>query len=206
MRPRAVSVLRLLALHAGRAVHCETLMDSLWPDVEPEAARHSLQVAVSSLRKAVPAPAIVRQGDAYRLEMPADAFCDVRIMHTSLASASSSMAKGHFSSALDEAKRAIDVYRGDLLLDEGPADWVVGPRDALRVDMVRACVIAGEAAMRLGIMHEASRAAERGLAVDRYADPLWRILIESLEQSSDLASADRVRRSWHEMMEELGVA
>ena len=91
-------------------------------------------------------------------------------------------------------------------MDEGPADWVVGPRDALRVDMVRACVIAGEAAMRLGMMNEAARAAERGLAVDRYADPLWRILIESLEQSRDVASADRVRRSWHEMMEELGVA
>ena len=54
VRPRALSVMRVLAVHAGRAVHCETLMHSLWPDVEPEAARHSLQVAVSSLRKAIP--------------------------------------------------------------------------------------------------------------------------------------------------------
>jgi hypothetical protein len=48
--------------------------------------------------------------------------------------------------------------------------------------------------------------SERGLSVDRYADPLWRIQIESLEQSSDRASAERVRRSWQEMMDELGVA
>lgn len=98
------------------------------------------------------------------------------------------------------------MYRGDLLLDEGPAEWVVGHRDALRLDMVRACTIAAEAAMKLGIPQEATRMSERGLSVDRYADPLWRLQIESLEQSSDRASAERVRRSWQEMMDELGVA
>ena len=60
--------------------------------------------------------------------------------------------------------------------------------------------------MKLGLPHEATRLAERGLGVDRYADPLWRLQIESLEQSSDKASAERVRRSWQGMMEELGVA
>jgi hypothetical protein len=60
--------------------------------------------------------------------------------------------------------------------------------------------------MKLGIPHEATRVSERGLSVDRYADPLWRLQIESLEQSSDRASAERVRRSWQEMMDELGVA
>ena len=44
------------------------------------------------------------------------------------------------------------------------------------------------------------------IAVDRYADSLWRLQIESLERSSDKASAERVRRSWQEMMDELGVA
>ncbi|MGD9997632.1 MAG: BTAD domain-containing putative transcriptional regulator, partial [Ilumatobacteraceae bacterium] len=209
VRPRALSVLRLLALHAGRAVHCETLMDSLWPDVEPDAARHSLHVAVSSLRKAMPtgsAAAIVRHGDAYRLELSPDDFCDVRDFRRSLASATTASAQGHLERALQEATRAVDLYRGDLLLDEGPADWVVGPRESLRLDMIRACVIGGDAAMQLGSFHAASRVAERGLAVDRYADPLWRILIDALERSSDVASADRIRRSWQEMMDELGVA
>ncbi|MDP9465278.1 MAG: bacterial transcriptional activator domain-containing protein, partial [Actinomycetota bacterium] len=122
------------------------------------------------------------------------------------ASAAAAMTKGDHRRALDEAGRAIDVYRGDLLLDEGPSDWVVGHRDALRLDMVRACTLAGDAALKLGVPQEATRMAERGLSVDRYADPLWRILIESLERSSDKASAERVRRSWQEMMDELGVA
>jgi DNA-binding SARP family transcriptional activator len=209
VRPKALSVLRLLALHAGRPVHREVLMESLWPEVDPDAARHSLQVAVSSLRKMMPdrpAPGIARQGDAYQLEMSPDAFCDVRSFQVWLTSATSAMSRSDHRRAFDAAVRASEVYRGDLFLDEGPAEWVVGHRDAFRLDMVRACTIAGEAAMKLGIPHEATRMSERGLSVDRYADQLWRLQIESLEQSSDKASAERVRRSWQEMMDELGVA
>jgi DNA-binding SARP family transcriptional activator len=209
VRPRALSVLRLLALHAGRPVHREVLMDSLWPDVDPDAALHSLQVAVSSLRKLMPpppAPGITRHGDAYQLEVRPDAFCDVRSFQVSLSAAAAAMSQGDHRRAFDEARRAADVYRGDLLLDEGPAEWVTGHRDALRLDMVRACTIAGEAAMKLGMLHDATRMSERGLSVDRYVDSLWRLQIDSLEQSSDKASAERVRRSWQEMMDELGVA
>ncbi len=209
VRPRALSVLRLLALHAGRLVHREVLMDSLWPDVEPDAALHSLQVAVSSLRKLMPprpAPSIARHGDAYQLELRPDAFYDVRSFQAWLNAATAAVGQGDHRRAFDAASRAADVYRGDLLLDEGPAEWVVGHRDALRIEMVRACTIAGEAAMKLGMLHDATRMSERGLAVDRYADSLWRLQIDSLEQSSDKASAERVRRSWQEMMDELGVA
>ena len=209
VRPRALSVLRLLALHAGRLVHREVLMDSLWPDVEPEAALHSLQVAVSSLRKVMPprpAPGIARQGDAYQLELRPGAFSDVRSFQASLTSATAAMAQGDHRRAYEAASSAAEIYRGDLLLDEGPAEWVVGHRDALRLEMVRACTIAGEAAMKLGMPHDATRMSERGLSVDRYADSLWRLQIDSLEQSSDRASAERVRRSWQEMMDELGVA
>ncbi len=209
VRPRALSVLRLLAMHAGRPVHREVLMESLWPEVEPDAARHSLQVAVSSLRKLMPdrsPPGIIRHGDAYQLAISADAFFDVRAFQRCASLAAVAMANRDFQRAFAEACRATAMYRGDLLLDEGPAEWVVGHRDALRLDMVRACTTGGEAAMKLGLPHEATRLSERGLGVDRYADPLWRLQIESLEQSGDKASAERVRRSWQEMMEDLGVA
>ena len=184
-------------------------MDSLWPDVDPDSARHSLQVAVSMLRKLMPdrpSSGIVRQGDTYQLDLGPDAFFDVRVFQSFLSSASSAASKSEHRRAFDDAARAAEVYRGDLLLDEGPADWVVGQRDSLRQEMVRACTIAGEAAIALGLPHEAARMAERGLAVDRFADQLWRLQIESLEQSCDKVSAERARRSWREMMAELGVA
>lgn len=209
VRPRALSVLRLLALHAGRPVHREVLMEALWPDVDPDAALRSLQVAVSSLRKVMPprpAPGIARQGDTYQLELSPDACFDVRNFQQWLNAAAAAMSRGDHRAAFDEASRAVAAYRGDLLLDEGPADWVVAHRDSLRLEMVRACTIGGEAALQLGMPAEASRMSERGLAVDRYADALWRLQIESLERANDKASVERVRRSWQEMMADLGVA
>ena len=50
VRPKARAVLRLLALHAGRPVHREVLIDALWPDLDATAGTHNLQVCVSSLR------------------------------------------------------------------------------------------------------------------------------------------------------------
>ena len=64
------------------------------------------------------------------------------------------------------------------------------PTGLAALDMVRACTIAGEAAMALGLPQEAARMSERGLAVDRFADQLWRLQIESLEQSCDKVSAE----------------
>lgn len=209
VRPRALSVLRLLAFNAGRPVHREVLMESLWPEVDPDAALHSLQVAVSSLRKVMPSTAaakIARRGDTYQLELPADAFFDIRAFRGWISSAAAALGQGDHRRAFDDGCRAVDAYRGDLLLDEGPAEWVVGDRDVLRQEMVRACAIAAEAAIRLGMPSDAARLSERGLAVDRYADALWRLQIEALELSSDKASAERVRRSWQEMMEDLGVS
>ncbi|MEO7370145.1 MAG: bacterial transcriptional activator domain-containing protein, partial [Ilumatobacteraceae bacterium] len=136
----------------------------------------------------------------------AGAFFDVRSFQSLLASAADAASNGDHRHSFNEARRATDLYRGDLLLDEGPAEWVVGQREQLRLDMVRACTIAGEAALKIGMPQEAARMAERGLSVDRYADPLWRLHIEALEESSDKASAQRVRRSWQEMMDELGVS
>ncbi len=208
VRPRALSVLRVLALHVGRPVHREVLMEALWREADPDAARRSLQVAVSSLRALMPggkAAGITRHGDTYQFELPTGGFSDVRSFQSSLSSGAAASAAGEDLRALDALLHCVDLYRDDLLLDEGPADWLVDQRNALRLDMIRACGLAAEIAIKLGKAHVATTVAERGLAVDRYADALWRLLIDSFEQVNDTASAERVRRSHRAMMADLGI-
>src|SRR5262245_37773777 len=50
VRPRASTLLRFLALHAGRPVHREGILDALWPNLDRAAGIRNLQVAVSTLR------------------------------------------------------------------------------------------------------------------------------------------------------------
>ena len=50
-KPMERALLHLLSLRVGEAVHREALIETLWPDADPEAGLHRLQVAVSSLRR-----------------------------------------------------------------------------------------------------------------------------------------------------------
>ena len=67
----------MLALHAGRPVHRELLVDAMWPQLDSTAGTHNLHVAVSSLRSVlepgVPRGAsrlLPRDGDRYVLALP----------------------------------------------------------------------------------------------------------------------------------------
>ncbi|GAB3805342.1 hypothetical protein GCM10027605_31160 [Micromonospora zhanjiangensis] len=64
LRPRARAVARILALHAGRAVHRDRLLDALWPDTDPATATRTLHVALSSLRRFLDTRLPVGDGDA----------------------------------------------------------------------------------------------------------------------------------------------
>ena len=94
---------------------------------------------------------------------------------------------------------------GEVLPEDGPAEWVVGLRDQARV--VAADVAARLAGMALedGDAEAACAAAERGLRVDRYRDDLWRRLVDAHRARGDQASAARAERDYALVLEELGV-
>src|SRR5205823_845560 len=95
VKPRPRVLLRYLALHAGRLVHREVLTEALWPDADAEGAKAQLQVAVSTLRKALGADlAVERQGDAYRLAVPDGARIDVVEFERALEEGRTARARG----------------------------------------------------------------------------------------------------------------
>ncbi len=96
-------------------------------------------------------------------------------------------------------------YGGDLLPEDGPAEWVVGARDQARIEVADvACRLAG-LALEDGDAEAACSAAERGLRADRYRDDLWRRLVDAHRALGDQASAARAERDYALVLEELGV-
>ena len=80
LRPRARSVLRMLAVNLARGVHRQVLFDELWPDDDEAAASRKLQVAISSIRRALEpiGPHVLRRrDDVYALDADAGVSCDV---------------------------------------------------------------------------------------------------------------------------------
>ena len=211
LKPRPRAVLRLLAVNAGRPVHREVIQDALWPDADPEAGARSLHVALSALRRELGPAAgrgsreiLLRDGDAYRLAIPGGSRVDVLAFEEA-------MIRGRAARGRDDGRAAtafgaaMTEYAGDLLPEDGPADWIVARRERARADYV-------EAALGLAEILLAERPAEAAavcvaaLGVDAYHDPLWRLLIEARERAGDRAAAASARASYARMLADLGLA
>lgn len=212
VRPRARAALRLLAMRADRAVHRETIIEALWPEIDAGTGAHNLQVVVSSLRRLLEPDAprgasslLVREGDAYRLALPAGADVDVIAFEAAAADGRAARGRGDREAATVALERAQRAYTGDLLPEDGPAEWAVKERERLRLVAAEVAQTRAELALESDDADTAAAACEWGLAVDRYHDPLWRLLAEARERSGDLAAAHRARRAYDDALAELGL-
>src|SRR6476661_5843782 len=67
-------LLAVLALHVGRVVPAEQLVDALWGDDPPAAVRNGLQGLASKLRRSLgSSDLVVMRGDGYALDLPPEA-------------------------------------------------------------------------------------------------------------------------------------
>jgi DNA-binding SARP family transcriptional activator len=149
---------------------------------------------------------LARDGDAYRLELPPGSSIDLRDLETAIAEARQARVAGDGPRARDALRRAFELYRGELLPEDGPASWVVEPRERIRGQVTQAAEWLATLALDATDPAEATRAALAGLVVDRYSDPLWRLLIEARDAAGDHGAAERARQEYAAVLAGLGVS
>jgi DNA-binding SARP family transcriptional activator len=197
LRPLPRTLLLLLALNHGRDVHREVLIDMLWPGTPLDAATHRLHAAASSVRRCLAGAGlgddvVRRHGSAYSLRLEG-ATLDVADFEALLREAARREATGDPSGALAAHLGALDLYRGDLLGEAGPAEWVVAERDRLRVAAAAAAYAAGQLSLRVRPPGQALPLARRAIELDPLRDSAWALLAETQERMGDLRSADATR-------------
>jgi DNA-binding SARP family transcriptional activator len=212
LRPLHRELLAVFCAHADVVLHKDRLVEWFWQDTDPARAQHSLQVAVSELRRllnpsgdrSVPF-GIHREGGGYRLRLAGPANCDARRMEQLIQLAAQAEQGGDTARAADVLVSATDLYRGDLLAPMGYPEWVLPERDRLRS-------VVGDAFERLIQLYAAAgdhagavAAARSGLVHNRHRDALWRQLVTSLQALDDRAAAAAAQRSYRELLLELGV-
>jgi DNA-binding SARP family transcriptional activator len=212
LRPRTRALLHLLAAHGGRAVHRDQLCEALWPHADAGSALRNVQVAVSSLRQAVPValgrdvPVVRREGERYALDLGEEAVFDVAVFESALARARGEMARGQQSAALEALDEALARQREPLLAADGSVGWLVERRDRLVEDAVWAAIELSRRLLDQGMAAAAAEACQRGLRLDPYRDELWCRLVSAADRAGDQAEAARYRRRYHQVLCELGVA
>jgi DNA-binding SARP family transcriptional activator len=210
LKPRPRAILRMLALNAGHWVHREVLAAAFWPDVDAEVASRNLHVALSGLRRTlatgrdIGGSLLVREGDAYRLLLPSGSLVDVVAVEEAISAARTAHQLGRRNAAAAGARRALELASGELLPEDGPAEWVAGRRDELAASLAEAARILANDLLTLD-PDGAAEACLAGLRVDQYHDRLWRLLIEARELAGDQAAAESARNGYGRMLARLGL-
>ncbi|HEX2275455.1 MAG TPA: AAA family ATPase [Acidimicrobiales bacterium] len=170
---RARQLVALLALAPNRRLTTEQVMDALWPDLTPDAARANLHKTATLARQALGSKdSVVLRGDVVSLWPSADVDVDAVEFERD---ARAALASGAPGACADVAGR----FGGELLPDERYEEWAVGPRERLRalyLDVLRggglwAAVAEAEPtdeAAHRGLMSEHLRAGQLHAAIRQF--------------------------------------
>ncbi|WP_216212325.1 ATP-binding protein [Amycolatopsis aidingensis] len=114
---RLRALLAKLALDAGKVVSARALTDALWPADPPDNPGPALHSLAARLRRALPAPEVLRSEPAgYRLDLPAEAVDVIRFER--LAREGRRLLRaGSRAAAVEPLTAALELWRGDPLAE-----------------------------------------------------------------------------------------
>jgi predicted ATPase/DNA-binding winged helix-turn-helix (wHTH) protein len=205
--PRQRALLARLVVSAGEAVSTDRLIDDLWFEAAPDKAKHTLQVYVSRLRKALGDDGAVleRCGTGYRLAAERESV-DATRFQLLVAEGQLALSSGDPEAARSLLRTALDLWRGPPLA-EFPDD-AFARAEAARLEEAR--ISAEEARiwadLRLG--HHATAVTELSDLVARYPfrETFWEQLMFALYTSGRQADALRAYQAARScLVEELGL-
>jgi DNA-binding SARP family transcriptional activator len=135
---RGRAVFEYLLVHRHSKVRRDRLMSIFWPQVSPDAARNSLNVAIhglrQSLRSAVGDTAVVIHRDqAYFIEPTLEIWVDVEVFEEQLKTAHQHLASAEFVKAEAAFEAATWLYQGEFLADDPYEEWAIVTREHLRL-------------------------------------------------------------------------
>lgn len=88
---------------------------------------------------------------------------------------------------------ALALYTGELLPEDGPAEYVVDDRERLRLAAASAAAALAQDNRELGRARQALEAARLSVQLDRFQDLAWTLLVELHEAAGDSSAAARAR-------------
>lgn len=131
------SIFKYLIAYRDRPVSKEVLMDLIWPDTSPEAARNNLNVAIYGLRQSLrqaglPESAILYQDDCYLINPELTLWVDVEAFSAHVAQGRDDEKNGNMLAAMREYRLAEALYTGDYLEEDRYEDWPLAERQSLK--------------------------------------------------------------------------
>lgn len=193
---KPLDLLALLVAEGGRPLDVALVIDELWPSLEANAPRASMDMAVTRLRRLLGVPTAVQLADGRLTLDPRQVWTDVAAFEALADTAE----RGDAQAAL----AAIDLY-SETLLGSGPLGGrLLARRQQLALRFGLLVQSAGSALLAQGQALHACRLYQRALCRDPLSEPLHRALIGAQirlgERAEALRSFQRCRDLLHALL------
>jgi predicted ATPase/DNA-binding SARP family transcriptional activator len=200
------ALLVVLALHAGRPVPADQLVEALWGEDPPPAVRNGLQGLVSKLRRSLRTTTLVAmRGGGYALDLPVDAV-DMHRFEAVVADGRAAAAVDDLAGAIALLSEAEAMWRGDALAEftyEEFASTTIARLTELRLAAVEERI---DAQLRSGRHHGTVGELEPLVAAHPLRERLRGLLMTAMYRAGRQADALRLYQEGRSVLaEELGL-
>jgi DNA-binding SARP family transcriptional activator len=180
---RSRLVLQYLVAQGGGPVPRDVLLETFWPGSSPPAARNSLNVAVTLLRRALrPAfgdrPVIVFGDEAYRIHPAIEVRVDRDRFDRLVRDAATARRGGDHAGAARLLRTAVGLHRGPLFAEEPYEEWIVALRRAVEAARLAALTELGESLAAIGDVDGSVEVLRAVLAAEPVREDAHRALME----------------------------
>ncbi|MFB6285609.1 MAG: tetratricopeptide repeat protein [Candidatus Bipolaricaulia bacterium] len=198
-------VLKILALYPDQTLPRDWIMESLWPEQDPERSVRNLRGRISETRRILEPHLGLGSKSAY-IKTVSDGYAlatdDCRIDTQAFRRAydhAITQAELDAPTAIDSFKRAIEVYIGDLLPADRHKEWTFGSRAELRRLYMDALRQLTELLYLDAQYDQAIRYGEQTLQADPYDERIYRTLMRAHHEMNNVHAAmqlyERCRRT-----------
>ncbi len=205
---KARQLLMILVAQRGVPIHREQLVGLLWPDDRSDRTSNRLDVAVSTVRRALDPgrefavdALIESRGGRVRLRHDT-----VRIDLEDFMDAATDRLRSPDRFSLDDVLALADIYRGDAFPEEPYADWAEPVRAKVAAAASQLYWIVAERASESGDHLVAVESCRRLIELDRFDERAHCALIDLLARTTGGSVLDHARASYEAAMSELGVS
>ena len=200
------ALLAVLALHVGRVVPADYLVDALWGEDPPAAVRNGLQGLASKLRRALgSSDLVVMRNEGYVLDLPPDVV-DVERFERRAADGRALAVIGELERAVDVLADADSLWRGEPLAEFAYDDFAVSAIARLSESRLALLEERLDLELRLGRHQRAVVQLEQLVADHPLREGLRGLLMLALYRGGRQADALRVFQDGRRLLvEELGL-